>query len=163
MSFALKPQNFLDVHPIDKDAFDIALTLEDGGARICQPHNEFASYDAVKVASEHNVSICFGVAVNTLWEAMRENGDLGTGDLDPEAGRGSNLASLTYMVRCCFAHGPSAPVLRIARNKYRTRYRVGNNKMDISDMGDGTTFAYAAIGGHETLRLLKEALAEELI
>ena len=164
LSFALKLWNFLDVHPIDKDDFDIALTVEDGAARICLPHNEFATYDAVRVASEHNVSICFGVAANTLWEAMREKGDLRTGDLDPEADRAGNLASLTYMIRCCFAHGPAAPVWRIARNKYRTRYRVRNKEIDLSDIGDGTPFEYACIGGHETLWLLKdEALAEGLI
>ena len=132
LSFALKLWNFLDVHPIDKDDFDIALTVEDGAARICLPHNEFATYDAVRVASEHNVSICFGVAANTLWEAMREKGDLRTGDLDPEADRAGNLASLTYMIRCCFAHGPAAPVWRIARNKYRTRYRVRNNRPAVA-------------------------------
>ena len=71
-------------------------------------------------------------------------------DLDPEADRGSNLASLTYMIRCCFAHGPAAPVWRIARNKYRTRYRVGNKVIDLSDMDDGTPFEYASIGEHET-------------
>ena len=164
VSFALKLWHFLDVHPIDKDAFDIALTVEDGGARISLPHNEFSSYDAMRVASEHNVSICFGVAANTLWEAMREKGDIKTRALAPDADRASNLASLTYMIRCCFAHGPVAPVWRIERNKYKTRYWVGNREIDLSAIGDGTPFEYASIGGHETLWLLKDdALAEGLI
>lgn len=164
LSFAIKLWHFLDVHPIDKDAFDIDLTLEEEGVRICLPQNEFASYDAVRVASEHNISICFGVAANTLWEAMREKGDLRTGDLRPDADRADSLASLTYMIRCCFAHGPAAPVWRIERNKYKTRYRVGNKEINLSGMEDGTPFEYASIGGHETLWLLKsEAFAEGLI
>ena len=105
LSFALKLWNFLDVHPIDKDAFDIALTVEDGGARISLPHNEFASYDAVRVASEHNVLICFGVAANTLWEAMREKGDLRTGNLLAwRLARVSNsswMSSVVFIVSCC--------------------------------------------------------------
>ena len=113
------------------------------GARICLPQDEFASYDAIKVASEHNVSICFGVAANTLWEAMREKGDLKTGHLDPDADRAGNLASLIYMIRCCFAHGPAAPVWRIQRNKYKTRYWVGNKMIDLSGMGNSTPFEYA--------------------
>ena len=55
LSFSIKLWHFLDVHPIDKDLFDVDLTVEDGGARISLPHGEFESYDAMKVASEHNV------------------------------------------------------------------------------------------------------------
>lgn len=164
LSFAIKLWHFLDVHPIDKALFDIDLTVEDGGARISLPHGEFESYDAVKVASEHNISICFGVAANTLWEAMREKGNLETARLDPGADRASNMASLTYMIRCCFAHGPAAPVWRIDRDKYRTRYRVGNKEIDLSGIANGTPFEYRAIGGHETLWFLKaEASAGGMI
>ena len=152
------------MHSIDKDAFDIALTVEDEGSRVCLPHNEFESYDAIRVASEHNISICFGVAANTLWEAMREKSNLESGQLDPDADRASNIAALTYTVRCCFAHGPAAPVWRIQREKYKTQYRVGNKVIDLRGLADGTPFDYASIGGYETLWFLKaEALAEELI
>ena len=164
LSFAIKIWHFLDVHPIEKEAFDIALTVEDEGSRVCLPHNEFASYDAIRVASEHNISICFGVAANTLWEAMREKRNLESGQLDPDADKASNIASLTYMIRCCFAHGPAAPVWQIQREKYKTQYRVGNKLIDLSGIADGTPFDYALIGGYETLWFLKaEALAEELI
>ena len=161
LSFAIKLWHFLDVHPIDKDAFDMDLTVEDGGARICLPHGEFESYGAMRVASEHNISICFGVAANTLWEAMREKGNLVTRCLDPGADRASNLASLTYMIRCCFAHGPAAPVWRIERDRHRTRYRVGNKEIDLSGIGNGTPFEYASIGGHGTLWFLKDEAASE--
>ena len=161
LSFAIKLWHFLDVHPIDRNVFDIDLTVEDGGSRLCLPHGEFESYDAIRVASEHNISICFGVAVNTLWEAMREKGNLETARLNPVADRASNIASLTYMIRCCFAHGPAAPVWRIDRDRYRTRYQVGNKEVDLSSIANGTPFEYTSIGGHETLWLLKTAAAAE--
>ena len=105
LSFAIKLWWFLVEHQIEKDDFDIALTIEDEGSRISLPLNEFPNYDAIRVASEHNISICFGVAENTLWEAMRERNGLEARDLVPNADRGSNIASLPYMIRCCFAHG----------------------------------------------------------
>ena len=164
LSFALKLWHFLDEHPIDKEAFDIALTVEDEGSRICLPHDQFESYDAMRVASEHNISLCFGAAANTLWEAMREKSGLESGDLNPDADRASNIASLTYMIRCCFAHGPAAPVWEIRSEKYKTQYHVGNKEIDLSDVAEGTPFDYGSIGGYETLWFLKaEALAEELI
>ena len=164
LSFALKLWHFLDEHPIDRDAFDIALTVEDEGARICLPHNQFESYDAIRVASEHNISLCFGAAANTLWEAMREKSGRESGDLNPDVDRASNIASLTYMIRCCFAHGPAAPVWQVRSEKYKTQYHVGNKVIDLSDVAEGTPFDYGSIGGYETLWFLKaEALAEELI
>ena len=164
LSFAIKLWHFLDDHPIDKDAFDIALIVEDEGSRVCLPHNEFESYDAIKVASEHNISVCFGVAANTLWEAMRVNSNLESRQLNPDADKASNIASLTYMVRCCFAHGPAAPVWQIQNEKYKTQYRIGNKVIDLRGIDNGTPFDYALIGGYETLWFLKaEALAEGLI
>ena len=164
LSFAIKLWYFLDKHPIDKDAFDIALTVNDEGSRVCLPHNEFESYDAMRVASEHNISICFGVAANTLWEAMREKTNIKTGQLNPDADRASNIASLTYMIRCCFAHGPATPVWQIRSEKYKTQYRVGNKEIDLRGIANGTPVDYASIGGYETLWFLKaEALAEGLI
>ena len=164
LSFAIKLWHFLEVHPIDKDDFDIALTVKDGESRICLVHNEFSNYDEIRVASENNISICFGSAANVLWEAMRENRDIRPKQLDPNADRASSIASLTYMIRCCFAHGPAVPVWLIQNAKYRTKYEVGNRMVDLSVIEDGRIFNYASIGGYETLWLLKEeALTEGLI
>ncbi len=159
LSFALKLWHFLDVHPIEKEIFDGNLTIEDEGSRIALPHNEFPNYGAVKVASENNFSICFGAVANTLWEAISERYALSSRQLDPEADRIQNLASLAYMIRCCFAHRPASPVWRIQNRKYKTTYRVGNKVIGLSNVEDGTPFEYSSIQGYETLWLLKaEAL-----
>ena len=65
MSFAIKLWHFLDSHPIEKDYFDIALTIEDLGTRVCLVHNEFNTYQAIQLAAENNISICFGAAAIT--------------------------------------------------------------------------------------------------
>ena len=161
LSFALKLWHFLDVHPIEKENFDIALTIEDEGVRVCLPHNEFSTYDMIKVASENNISICFGAAANALWEAISEKNNLSSGNLAPEADRTHNQASLAYMIRCCFAHRPANPVWCIRNEKYKTVYRVGNKAIDLSNIANGTPFEYGSIQGYETLWLLKaEALDE---
>ena len=164
LSFAIKLWHFLEAHPIEKDDFDIALTVEDEESRVCLLHNEFSNYDEIRVASENNISICFGSAANVLWEAIREKRGLEAKELDPNADRASNIASLTYMIRCCFAHGPAAPVWQIKNTKYRTKYQVGYTVVDLSVIENGTAFDYASIGGYETLWFLKDgASAEGLI
>ena len=155
LSFAIKLWHFLDVHPIEKEIFDDALTIEDESARVVLQHNEFPTYDAIKVASENNLSICFGFVANTLWEAISERYALSSSQLDPEADRIQNLASLAYMIRCCFAHRPANPVWCIRDKKYRTMYRVGNKVIDLSNIEDGTPFEYTSIQGFETLWHLK--------
>ena len=66
LSFAIKLWHFLEVHPIEKDNFDIPLTIEDPGNRICLEHNEFKTYQDLQFAAELNISICFGAAATTL-------------------------------------------------------------------------------------------------
>lgn len=160
----MKLWHFLDAHPIEKENFDISLTIEAHGGRVCLVHNEFETYEALQVAAENNISICFGAAAITLWEAIREHSGLSSGKLDPEKSRSENLAALSYMIRCCFAHGAASPVWSIRANKYKTAYRVGNKTVDLSKIADKQPFDYPSIGGYETLWDLKvEARAEGLL
>ena len=155
LSFAIKLWHFLEEHPIEKDNFDIALTIEDPSNRICLPHNEFKTYHDIQLAAERNISICFGVAAITLWEAIREHSGLSSGKLDPVNSRSENLAALSYMIRCCFAHGTACPVWSIRDDKYKTVYKVGNKTVDLSKIADKQPFDYLSIGGLETLWHLK--------
>ena len=120
LSFAIKLWHFLDKHPIDKESFDIDLTIEDSGNRICLSHNEFCTYKDIQLAAENNISICFGVAAITLWEAIREHSGLTSGKLNPKNSENENLAAFSYMLRCCFAHGTARPAWSIKDNKYKT-------------------------------------------
>lgn len=155
LSFAIKLWHFLDAHPINKDKFDDALTIEEAGNRICLPPDEFSTYEDLIVAAENNISIAFGAAAITLWEAIREHSGLASGNLNPKANQKENLAGLSYMIRCCFAHGSAMPVWSIRNSKYKTTYRVGNKTIDLTKITDGQVFDYASIGGYETLSFLK--------
>ena len=55
LSFVTKLWHFLDEHPIDKVSFDIDLTIEDPGGRICLPHNKFSTYHDLQLAAENNI------------------------------------------------------------------------------------------------------------
>ncbi|MGQ3684234.1 MAG: hypothetical protein ACUBOA_04350 [Candidatus Loosdrechtia sp.] len=154
LSFAIKLWHFLDVHPIAKDEFDIDLIIQDPHNYVSLSGGEFHSYDDLRLASENNISIVFGAAAITLWEAIREHSAISTKDLNPMRSRTENLAALSYMLRCCFAHGTAAPVWSIRNKKYETQYRVGNKTIDLSGK-DGQVFTYESIGGYETLWMLK--------
>jgi len=156
LSFAIKLGRYLDEHPIDKKDFDIDLTIEDRGNRVCLPGNEFKTYQDLQLAAENNISICFGALAITLWEAIREHSGLSSGKLNPQNSPKENLAALSYMIRCCFAHGTASPVWSIHDSKYKTVYRVGNKTIDLSRIPDKQPFDYSSVGGYETLWLIKE-------
>lgn len=151
LSFSIKLWHYLREHPINKEHFDISLTINDPGNIICLPDSEFHSYDDIVLASENNISICFGVAVITLWEAFREykTQNQATGEIEM-------LADLCYMIRCCFAHGTAVPQWKI-NDRYRKCYHVGNKTIDLTGL-DGQPFDYSHIGGCETLWHIKARL-----
>lgn len=155
LSFAIKLWNFLDNYPIDKEKFDIDLIIQDSDNCVCLAEGEFHTYQDIQIASENNISIAFGAAAITLWEAIREHSSISTKQLDPESSQKNRLAALSYMIRCCFAHGTAAPIWSIRDDKYRVRYFVGNKTIDLSNIKDGQAFNYQSIGGYETLWLLK--------
>lgn len=164
LSFAMKLIHFLDEHPIERENFDIALTYEDGESRVVLAHNEFVTYQDLQVAADNNFIICFSAAAITLWEAIRENSGWSSRKINPENSREENLAALSYMIRCCFAHGKAHPVWSIKDPKYKTVYHVGNKDIDLSIIEDEQPFEYPSIGGFETLWHLKaEAHATGLI
>ena len=164
LSFAIKLWHYLDVHAIEKNEFDIPLTIEDPGNRVCLRENEFNTYEDLQLAAENNISICFGAAAITLWEGIREHSGLSSGKLSPQNSPKENLAALSYMIRCCFAHGTASPVWSIRDAKYKTVYWVGNKTIDLARIADKQPFDYSSVGGYETLWLLKaEAVAIGLL
>jgi len=164
LSFAIKLWHFLEEHPISRNEFDIDLTITDPGNCVSLPANEFETYQDVQLAAENNISICFGTASISLWEAIRERKNILPSKLNPCNNPIDELAALSYMIRCCFAHGPATPVWSIKNNKYKIKYRVGNKYIDLSSVKDNQPFDYSSIGGYETLWLLKdEAQAKGLL
>lgn len=159
LSFALKLWNYFGTNKFDKEEFDISLTVKYKGGLVCLRHNEFPTFNNLLVATENNISICFGAAANTLWEALKERNCYTTSTIDPSHSPEERLASLSYMLRCCFAHGAAAPRWQMTK-KYRVIYKVGNKCIDLRSV-NGLPFEYADICGCETLWGLK-AEAESL-
>jgi hypothetical protein len=157
LSFAIKLWHFLDEHPIEKEKFDIPLTIGDPGNPICLVHNEFNTYQDLLLAAGNNVSICFGAVAITLWEAIRKHSGLSARKLNPKKSPKENLAALSYMIRCCFAHGTASPAWSIHDQKYKTVYRVGNKTIDLSRIADRQAFDHSSVGGYETVWLIKAA------
>lgn len=153
LSFAIKLWHYFDTNRFDKELFDISLTAEYEAGRVCLVHNEFATFDHLLVATERNISICFGAAAITLWEALKEKNGYNPSRMDPSHSPDEMLASLSYMLRCCSAHGTAVPRWQI-RERYRVVYNVGNKSIDLRGV-DGLAFEYSAIGGCETLWLLR--------
>jgi hypothetical protein len=164
LSFAIKLLHFLGEKPIDRGAIDIDLTIEDPGSRICLSGGEFPTYEALLCAAENNISIAFGAATITLWEVIRKHSGLKSRNLVPSADSRQNLAGLSYMLRCCFAHGAAVPVWSFRDPKYKIKYQVGNKTIDLSGVAEGQVFTYDSIGGYETLWFLRaEARASGLL
>jgi hypothetical protein len=149
LSYAIKLWHYFYTNRFDKELFDIPLTVEYEAGRVCLPQNEFATFDHLLVATENNISICFGAAAITLWEALKERNGYSTSKIDPSHSPNEMLASLSYMLRCCFAHGTAVPRWQI-KEKFRVIYKVGNKSIDLRGV-DGLPFEYPAIGGFETL------------
>jgi len=156
LSFAIKMWVYINSGKLERETFDVAIEVVDDSNYIFLKENEFENYDNLIIASEHNVSICFGIAAITLWEAIREKNAFEPRNLNPQTDKKQNLASLCYMIRCCFAHGSARPVWSIQNRKYKTTYRLQSKTIDLSEIDNGRPFDYSSIGGYETLWLLKD-------
>jgi hypothetical protein len=75
-------------------------------------------------------------------------------NIDPSRNDKENLVSLSYMIRCCFAHGTAVPTREMSP-KFRTTYKIGSKTIDLSNVAR-TPFDFSAIGGHETLWLMRD-------
>jgi hypothetical protein len=156
LSFAIKLLNYIEANHVNKDEFDSAITIEDRDNRVCLPANEFESLNDLVLAAQNNVSICFGTAAISLWEAIREKDVYPAGRLpNPLKTHHEKLAALVYMIRCCFAHGMAIPKWDLRLPKYRIVYSVGSKQIDLT-ASHQTPFDYKSIGGYETLWLLRD-------
>ena len=156
LSFAIKLWNYLDENPIEKEKFDIKLTIDNPKCKVCLPGGEFGTYSDIKIASENSISIAFGAAAITLWEAIQEYSLIKPNTLDPKRSYKENLASLSYMIRCCFAHGSAVKKWAMNNKKYKELYHVGSRTIDLSNIRKGQVFEYQSIAGCGTLWLLKD-------
>lgn len=156
LSFAIKLWNYIGLYGINKEKFDGSLTIKESGERIQFPENEFNSINDILIASENNISICFGGAVITLWEAIKDKGRFSPRRLpNPLLTLEQKTAGLIYMIRCCFAHSAAIPKWHISSNKYKIIYLVGTKTIDLRSV-NGNKFEYHTIKGYNTLLELRD-------
>jgi hypothetical protein len=165
LAFAIKLWHYVECYKIDKDAFDISLTAKQDEAdtdQVCLPQNQFNTYEDLRTAASNNILICFGATAITLWEAINEKGGINTRKLNPSSNYNECLASLAYMIRCCFAHGTAVPKWKM-EDKYRFIYKIGNKTIDLRYM-NGKVFDFGQICGYETLSIIRsEAEANDML
>jgi len=156
LSFAMKIWHFVRSGGLQRESFDIALTaVDNAGVPYVMLEGEFKSDDDVILASENNISICFAAAAITLWEAIREHSGLESRTLSPSSSEREKIAGLAFAIRCCFAHGTSAPRWKLA-SKYRLRYELPGLSVDLTS-AHSQPFDYSYLGGPDGLRVLSRA------
>lgn len=154
LSFAMKVWHFVRGGGLQRESFDIALTaLDDRGVPYVMLEGEFHTDHDLVLAAENNISICFGAAAITLWEAIREHSGLESRNLNPTASDRERTAGLAYAIRCCFAHGTAAPRWDL-RPKYRLRYDLSGLVVDLTSKHE-YPFDYSDLGGPDGLRQLR--------
>jgi hypothetical protein len=158
LSFAMKVWHFVRDGGLQRETFDIALTaIDDRGVPYVMLEGEFHSDDDLVLAAENNISICFGAAAITLWEAIREHSGLETKKLTPTNSDREKIAGLAFAIRCCFAHGTAAPRWELTE-KYRLRYEFPGLVVDLTSR-QGLPFDYSDLGGPDGLRQLQRLAA----
>jgi len=156
LSFAIKLWNFIGLYGIDKSKFDRDLTIIESGERIQFPENEFNTDTDILIASENNITVCFGAAVITLWEAIKDKGRFSPSRLPSLLSTlEQKTAGLIYMIRCCFAHSAAVPSWHIKSDKYKILYTVGTKSIDLRTVND-TKFEYETVKGYNTLLELRD-------
>ena len=154
LSFAIKMWHFVRSNGLQRESFDIALTaLDDNGVQYVMHEGEFHTDADLILAAENNISICFGAAAITLWETIREHTGLESKQLIPTASERERIAGLAFAIRCCFAHGASAPSWELTE-KYRLRYEFPGFVVDLTSK-QGLPFEYSHLGGPDGLRQLR--------
>lgn len=157
LAFAIKLWHYTEEGHLEKSIFEIDLTIEDPGQRVVLVSNQFNTSDDLCHAAANNISICFGVAATTLSKCIEEKrGKQWPPRLSTVEDK---IAGLSYMIRCCFAHGPAVPVWEM-NPRFRVKYEIYNLSVDLTHR-NRTRFDYSHIGGYETLWKLK-AWAEDL-
>jgi hypothetical protein len=154
----MKVRHFVGSGALERNSFDIELTaLDEGGVPFVMRAGEFQSDDDLILAAENNISICFGAAAITLWEAIREHSGLESKQLSPAASERERIAGLVFAIRCCFAHGTAAPRWELA-DKYRLHYEFRSFAVDLRSK-HGLPFDYSHLGGPDGLRQLRRLAA----
>ena len=142
---------------------DIPLIVKDNqnnlviNANILHTNNDFILW------SQNLIMQAFGNTSITLWEAIRLKGVYNAsklGQLDKLESEDDKLVGITYMLRCCFAHGMTRPAWDMKHQRYKVKVKKWGKQIDLT-MLNGAPFTYEHIGGYETLWLMKNEFQQK--
>jgi hypothetical protein len=123
-------------------------------ANILHTDNDFVLW------SQNGIMLSFGSAAITLWEAVKFKGIFDENILGQKlnlTSENEKISGLSYMIRCCFAHGMTRPTWTIRNQRYKFCINKWNKIIDTTQL-DGKPFSYYQIGGYETLWFIKDYL-----
>ena len=145
--FSIKLWQYIKEGHIDLARFDDDLTVQSTNRSYQLKKGTFRTNQMLVDVSRNIIGVSFGAAAITLSRAIEKTGWKPPLKYDSEK---DQLASLMYMVRCCFAHDFANPKWCISRSN-RRRLSIDGIEIDLHDK-HGVDFDYSHIGGAENLR-----------
>jgi hypothetical protein len=146
LEFAIRLMCYCELDHLDRSRFDSDISLLFEHENVGFPSGTFAAQEAIVMAAQRNVSICFGVSAMVLDAAFDVVG------LRPQPqshAPADELRTLVYMIRCAFAHNPAFPRWEV-RKYYARRFSLYLDASALSvDLASlhGKLFEYQHIGG----------------
>jgi hypothetical protein len=155
LEFSIKLLCYCELGYLDKEKFDSDITILLEEETVGFRDGSFGSDQDIIIASQINVSICFGASAMVL-DALFEAAKIA---IEPESRHlNDELRTLVYMVRCAFAHNPAKACWE-ARGPFARNisFNLGESDLSINLKSlHGTVFDYSHIGGFANWYKLKE-------
>lgn len=164
VAFAYKLRKYFKENPPKKEVFDQFLQLHHPSlpSIVHFPNGQFNTIEDIQLGAENSFKISIGYMAITLWEAIREKTGYEPSKINPINSRKEEIAALSYMIRCCYAHSLVLPKWEIKNAKYKFVYTVDQIKIDLRNV-DGQDFLFESIGSLETFWRIYRIGKEERI
>lgn len=159
LTFSIKLLAFFELKNIDKEIFDMCLTIPGKQDNVLYKKDTFKTYNDLIHAATNNYNITLGFTAITLESSLQAaNIPNNPDDKSPEG----MLRTLVYMIRCAYAHDLMHPKWSV-KKKYRHELEIPlQNETFILDLAEKNAqpFDIKDIGGHVNYFNLKEKICQ---
>lgn len=155
IEFAIKLMCYCENGHLNKEKFDSEIIILLDEENVEFPNGSFQSDQDIIIASQINVSVCFGASALAL-DALFEKAKIRRNPKSQDAK--DQLRLLVYMVRCAFAHNPAKPCWEV-RGDFARKIKLDLGGKELSvDMEalHKKDFDYSHIGGFANWYKIKE-------
>lgn len=157
IEFAYRLMVYCEDGCIDKKKFTMPLTIQNKRDILVFPDRNFQSDEDIALASQINVSVCFGVSAIVL-DALFEKAEIKPNPDSPKPI--DKLRTLVYMVRCAFAHNFAKPCWK-AQGSFKREIHLdldgSNLSVDMESL-DGKEFDYSYLGLENWYKIKEKAV-----